>query len=43
MISIAAYKGFWQLFRNPFYWEKTRHGVSRYVTRELARTRELAP
>jgi glycosyltransferase XagB len=28
LISIAAYKGFWQLLRNPFFWEKTRHGVS---------------
>ena len=28
LISIAAYKGLWQLLRNPFYWEKTQHGVS---------------
>ncbi|MFH0938886.1 MAG: glycosyltransferase [Planctomycetota bacterium] len=27
LISIAAVKGFYQLFTNPFYWEKTRHGV----------------
>jgi hypothetical protein len=30
LISIAAYKALWQLLRNPFYWEKTQHGVSRY-------------
>jgi glycosyltransferase XagB len=42
MISVAAYKGFWQLLRNPFYWEKTQHGVSRHVTRELAEARETA-
>lgn len=36
MISIAAYKGLWQLLRNPFYWEKTQHGVSKHVTAELA-------
>jgi cellulose synthase/poly-beta-1,6-N-acetylglucosamine synthase-like glycosyltransferase len=36
LISIATYKGFWQLLRNPFYWEKTQHGVSKHVARELA-------
>jgi cellulose synthase/poly-beta-1,6-N-acetylglucosamine synthase-like glycosyltransferase len=30
LISIAAYKGLWQLLRNPFYWEKTQHGLSRH-------------
>ena len=30
LISIAAYKALWQLVRNPFYWEKTQHGVSRH-------------
>jgi cellulose synthase/poly-beta-1,6-N-acetylglucosamine synthase-like glycosyltransferase len=28
--SIAAYKALWQLLRNPFYWEKTEHGLSRH-------------
>jgi glycosyltransferase XagB len=28
LISLAAYKAFWQLLRNPFYWEKTEHGLS---------------
>jgi len=28
LISIAAVKGFWQLFFNPWYWEKTTHGLS---------------
>ncbi len=27
-ISIAAWKGFIQLFTNPFYWEKTVHGLA---------------
>ncbi|MEN9934300.1 MAG: hypothetical protein RLZZ387_879 [Chloroflexota bacterium] len=27
LISIAAWKGFIQLFSNPFYWEKTVHGL----------------
>ena len=29
LISIAAYRALWQLVHNPFYWEKTHHGVSR--------------
>lgn len=32
--SIAAYKGAWQLIRNPFYWEKTTHGISKYVAEQ---------
>ncbi len=31
LISVAAYKGLWQLLINPFYWEKTRHGVSKHA------------
>ena len=40
LISIAAYKALWQLLRNPFYWEKTQHGLSRETARELARVAE---
>ncbi len=43
MISIAAYRGLWQLLRNPFYWEKTQHGVSKHVVRELAAVQETSP
>ncbi|AAM39994.1 conserved hypothetical protein [Xanthomonas campestris pv. campestris str. 8004] len=32
--SIAAYKGLWQLIRNPFYWEKTTHGISKHSEQE---------
>jgi len=28
LISVAAYKALWQLARNPFFWEKTPHGLS---------------
>ncbi|MBT3070824.1 glycosyltransferase [Rhodomicrobium sp. Az07] len=28
-VSAAAYRALWQLFRAPFHWEKTEHGVSR--------------
>lgn len=28
LMSVAAYKGLWQLIRKPFYWEKTRHGLA---------------
>jgi hypothetical protein len=26
-MSVAAWKGFFQLITNPFYWEKTTHGL----------------
>jgi glycosyltransferase XagB len=29
--SIASYKALWQLLVNPFYWEKTQHGLSSHV------------
>jgi cellulose synthase/poly-beta-1,6-N-acetylglucosamine synthase-like glycosyltransferase len=41
LISIASYKGLWQLLRNPFYWEKTQHGVSKHA--ELTQVREALP
>ena len=28
MHSISAYKALWQLIFKPFYWEKTKHGIS---------------
>ncbi|MGJ5180139.1 glycosyltransferase family 2 protein [Bradyrhizobium oligotrophicum] len=42
ILSIATYRGLWQLLRNPFYWEKTHHGVSKHVVRELTRAQEAA-
>jgi len=33
--SVAAYKGLWQLIVNPFYWEKTTHGLSKHTANEL--------
>jgi glycosyltransferase XagB len=36
MISLAAYKGLWQLLRNPFFWEKTQHGVSKHGAAKFA-------
>jgi cellulose synthase/poly-beta-1,6-N-acetylglucosamine synthase-like glycosyltransferase len=43
LMSIAAYKGLWQLIRNPFYWEKTEHGVSRYAAAEIAAVKDATP
>ena len=40
LISIAAYKGLWQLLRNPFYWEKTPHGLSQHAAAALPIPRE---
>jgi hypothetical protein len=31
LISIAAYRALWQLLRNPYFWEKTEHGLSRHT------------
>ena len=30
LISIAAWRGLWQLITRPFHWEKTEHGLSRF-------------
>ncbi|MFQ5972510.1 MAG: glycosyltransferase family 2 protein [Alphaproteobacteria bacterium] len=40
LISLAAYKGLWQLVTRPFYWEKTHHGISRTTAQELEAARE---
>lgn len=32
--SIASYKALWQLITNPFYWEKTEHGISEVFKKE---------
>jgi cellulose synthase/poly-beta-1,6-N-acetylglucosamine synthase-like glycosyltransferase len=29
--SMASYKGLWQLFFRPFYWQKTPHGITKDV------------
>jgi cellulose synthase/poly-beta-1,6-N-acetylglucosamine synthase-like glycosyltransferase len=29
MMSVSAYKAFWQIFREPSLWEKTAHGMDR--------------
>ena len=42
LISIAAYRGLWQLVRRPFYWEKTQHGLSKLREREVALTRGVS-
>lgn len=34
MISAAAYRALWQLARQPDYWEKTEHGLSRLRPKE---------
>jgi cellulose synthase/poly-beta-1,6-N-acetylglucosamine synthase-like glycosyltransferase len=36
LMSVAGYKGLWQLIHNPFYWEKTQHGISKQTAVELA-------
>jgi hypothetical protein len=29
LVSLAAYRGLWQLVTRPFHWDKTEHGISR--------------
>ncbi|MCC7425652.1 MAG: glycosyltransferase [Alphaproteobacteria bacterium] len=36
LMSVAGYKALWQLVVNPFYWEKTQHGLSKQIASELA-------
>jgi cellulose synthase/poly-beta-1,6-N-acetylglucosamine synthase-like glycosyltransferase len=36
LMSLAAWRGFLQLFSNPFYWEKTTHGLDRDAGQEAA-------
>jgi len=36
LISVAAYRGLWQLIRDPHFWEKTQHGVSRHPAAQLS-------
>jgi cellulose synthase/poly-beta-1,6-N-acetylglucosamine synthase-like glycosyltransferase len=43
LISIAAYKALWQLIRNPYYWEKTRHGVSTHAKSATLPTEGVLP
>ena len=33
LASVAAWLAIWQLIFNPFHWNKTRHGLSRFVVR----------
>lgn len=35
LISLAAYRALWQLLRNPFFWEKTQHGLSQHAATRL--------
>ena len=37
LLSIAAWKGLFQLVTRPFYWEKTQHGLSSHTRDQVAR------
>ncbi|HYL38600.1 MAG TPA: glycosyltransferase family 2 protein [Bryobacteraceae bacterium] len=37
LMSVAGYKGLWQLVTKPFYWEKTTHGISKLTSAEVLR------
>ncbi len=40
LISIASWKGAWQLITKPFYWEKTTHGLSSQTAIEVSKAQE---
>ena len=42
LLSVAAYRGLWQLLRNPHYWEKTQHGLSTHPQAQLADVGEVS-
>ncbi|MWD26394.1 glycosyltransferase [Aquicoccus sp. SCR17] len=42
LMTIASYKALKQLISNPFYWEKTQHGLSKHTASELAAAKEPA-
>ncbi len=35
LMSVAAYKALWQLVHDPFYWEKTTHGLSKVDSSDI--------
>lgn len=43
LMSVAGYKAVWQLIHNPFYWEKTTHGLSRFQHHDLDIPAEKTP
>jgi len=43
LMSWAAFKGLWQLIFNPFYWEKTHHGLTSFTTTSEISEASLEP
>ncbi len=43
LMSIAAYRALAQLLRNPFYWDKTPHGISRHEVLDAAAPGSATP
>ena len=41
MHSIAAYMALWQLFTKPFYWEKTKHGLTSHESDQFLSTQNI--
>lgn len=35
IMSVSGYKALWQLIFNPFYWEKTNHGLTNFVHEDM--------
>jgi len=43
LAAIAAYKGIWELFTKPFYWDKTSHGHSDFRDQKSVTTPPTTP
>ncbi len=43
LMSWSAFKGLWQLIFNPFYWEKTHHGLTSFTTTSEVSDASLEP
>ena len=41
LMSVAGYKGLWQLITRPFYWEKTNHGISRFTSEMVRQSAQM--
>jgi glycosyltransferase XagB len=42
LLSAAAYRALWQLLHDPFFWEKTPHGLSQHADAQLTEAGEPA-
>jgi len=42
LLSAAAYRALWQLLHDPFFWEKTPHGLSQHLDAQISSVERLS-